>query len=279
MPLSRNRLQEELQFCPKTMNEISPKRWWLLIPFFTLVMKPFTIGFAQGYFPESSLVKPIAVSKSGRIKFREDWVYKSEHGTLSPLGIKIGYDRFDSIGQKVEEANYDLNGNALLEVTYSYDEWGREIQCLGLKDRNSFYRKWEYSFVDSIKCLEKRVYRNKSNKQRWLYRFDNFGNIVEETNYTPEGDFNYKYIIKYTKFNKPAELTEYSGSGTMYEKWIYLYNKQNQNIEVMQFDASGNLFRKYINKFDEYGNQKEVITLDSEEKELERTVSIYQYFK
>lgn len=261
------------------MNNISQRSLLLLCLFITFLLKPFTIGFAQGYFPEPSLSKPIAISKSGRIKFREDWVYKSEHGRWSPLGKKIGYDRFDSIGQKIEEANYDLSGNALLEVTYSYDEWGREIQCLGLKDRNSFYRKWEYSFIDSTKCLEKRVYRNQSNKQRWLYRFDDLGNIIEETNYSPEGDFNYKYAIKYTKLGKPAELTEYSGNGAMYEKWIYLYNKQNQNIEVMQFDASGTLFRKYLNKFDEYGNQKEVITLDSDEKELERTVSIYQYFK
>jgi hypothetical protein len=65
----------------------------------------------------------------------------------------------------------------------------------------------------------------------------------------------------------------------MYEKWIYLYNDKFQNIEVMQFNSEGELIKKYLNKYDSMGNRKEVITLDNLEKELERTVSVYQFFK
>jgi hypothetical protein len=242
------------------------------------ILEPVTIGFAQGYFPDATLSKPLELSKFGKIRVREDWVYIIENGKMSPKGFKVGYDKFDSLGRKIEEANYDFKGAATLEVTYSYDEWGREIQCLGLKERSNYYRKWEYEFIDSSKCLEKRIYNNPRSKERWLYKFDSKGNIIEETNYTASGDFNYKYAIKYTASNKPAQLIEYSGNGAVYEKWVYFYNKQNQNIEVMQFNSNGELYKKYLNKFDERGNMKEVYTLDKDEKELQRTVCIYHYF-
>ena len=261
------------------MNKISQRGLTLLILFLIHVIEPVSVSLAQGYFPDATLSKPIEISKSGRIKFQEIWLYRFVNGKISPLGLKIGYDRYDSLGQKVEEANYDLKGNPLLEVTYSYDEWGREIQCLGLKEKENFYRKWEYEFNDSTKNLEKRVYNNPFNKLKWVYHFDSAGNIVEETNYNSNGEFNYRYVIKYTEFGKIAELTEYSGSGAMYEKWIYLYNLKHQNIEVMQFDAAGELYLKFLNKYDEMGNRKEVYTLDKNDKELERTVSIYQFFK
>ncbi len=238
---------------------------------------PISNGFPQGYFPDATLAKPIELSQSGKVKFREDWLYSYENGKMSPKGFKIAYDRFDSLGQKIEEANYDLNGKTLLEATYSYDEWGREIQCVGIRNQRNFYHRWHYSFNDSSKTLEKFLTNN--NKQRWIYRFDSFGNIREEINFDEDGSVNYTYKINYTKFGKPAELTEYSGTGTMYEKWIYLYNDKFQNIEVMQFDSEGELIKKYLNKYDSMGNRKEVITLDNLDKELERTVSVYQFYK
>ncbi len=246
---------------------------------FLCLQRPASISLAQGYFPDVTLAKPTQVQKAARIKFREDWLYRIENGRMSPQGLKIGYDRFDSLGRKVEEANYDLTGKPLLEVTYSYDEWGREIQCLGLKEKQNFYRKWEYTFNDSTKCLVKKVYNNPTNKQKWVYQFDSMGNIIEEKSYNADGEFNYRFAISYTNFGKPAELTEFSGNGTMYEKWIYLYNKQFQNTEVMQFDAGGELFKKFVNKFDGFGNMIEVYTLDKYNKEIERTVSVYQFFK
>jgi hypothetical protein len=261
------------------MKLISRQKVILLVVVFVYMQWPASISNAQGYFPDVTLAKPIQVPKSARIKFREDWLYRFENGKMSPQGLLIGYDRFDSLGRKIEEANYDLSGKALLEVTYTYDEWGREIQCLGLKEKENFYRKWEYSFNDSLKCLIKTVYNNPFNKQRWVYHFDSVGNIFEEESFNANGEFNYRYKITYTKFGKPAELIEYSGNGTMYEKWIYLYNQRNQNIEVMQFDANGELFKKFQNKFDNLGNMKEVYTLDKYDKELERTISVYQFFK
>ncbi len=243
-----------------------------------LLFQAISTGQAQGFFPDATFSKPLLPTPSGKIKFREDWLYKFTNGKMTPLGIKIGYDRYDSLGMKVEEANYDLKGNPLLEVTYTYDEWGREAQCLGYRESKIFYRKWAYDFIDSSKCLEKRVFNNAS-KEKWIYRFDAAGNIVEEINYNANGELNYRYVIKYTTFNKPAEIVELSGNGTLYEKWIYLYNKRNQNIEVMQFDAGEELFKKYLNTFDEFGNQKEIMTVDKNGIELERTVSLYQFFK
>ena len=244
-----------------------------------LLLLPISGGIAQGYFPDATLTKPVPPSRSGKIKFREDWVYRFGDGKLSPLGVKIGYDRFDTLGLKIEEANYDAKGNPTLEVTYSYDEWGREAQCLGLRNQKNFYRKWAYEFIDSSKSLIKSVYNNTISKEKSIYRFDAKGNIIEEVSYDQNGDLLYRYVILYTNFNKPAELIEYSGNGTVYERWVYKYNSSNQNSEVLQFNSSNELFRKYKNLYDEFGNQKEVLTEDTSGNLIERTISVYQFFK
>ncbi len=243
------------------------------------LFKPLSSGIAQGFFPDATFSKPLPASSSGKIKFRQDWMYKFSEGKMSPLGIKTGFDRYDSTGLKIEEANYDLRGNPLLELTYSYDEWGRETQCIGIKENKNFYRKWSYDFIDSSKTLIKKVYNNSSNYEKWIYSFDLAGNIVEEINYNSAGELVYQYKIIYTKFNKPAELIELNGNGTMYEKWIYLYDKKLQNIEVMQFNASEEVYKKYFNKFDDFGNQIEILTVDKDEKKLEKTIFVYQFFK
>lgn len=39
---------------------------------------PISNGFPQGYFPDATLAKPIELTQSGKIKFREDWLYSYE---------------------------------------------------------------------------------------------------------------------------------------------------------------------------------------------------------
>ncbi len=233
---------------------------------------------AIGYYPDETFSKSLEFPKSGKIKFREDWVYKLYNGKIASTGVKIGYERYDMQGQKLEEANYTREGLPLLEITYTYDEYGREAQCLGLKQNRSFFNKWEYSFDDRNKTLEKHIFKGTSNKEKTIYRFNDLGNVVEEINYDASGDINYHYIISYTSFNKPAELIELDGNGEAYEKWLYIYNSEKQNIEVQQFDASMQLYKKYLNVFDKSGFQKEVLTFDKDGNELEKTISVYQYY-
>ena len=137
------------------MKQIKALRIKSSLLFLLIIFIPLTAGMAQGYFPDATLQKPMPSNQVGRVKFREDWVYKYGEGKMSPIATKIGYERFDTLGLKIEEAKYDMLGKALLEVTYSYDEWGRESQCLGLRASKSFYRKWAYEYIDTSKCLVK----------------------------------------------------------------------------------------------------------------------------
>jgi uncharacterized protein YkuJ len=235
-------------------------------------------GFAFGCFPDETFSKSAKIAQSGKIKFREDYVYPLNQGNVVSSGIKIGYERFDKLGQKLEEVSFSRDGKALLEVTYTYDEWGREAQCLGLKGNKSFFSKWEYQFNDSNKTLEKAVYNSSTNQEKTIYYFDSVGNIVEEINYSKEGDLIYHYLIVYTEFNKPLEITELSGNGVVYEKWKYFYDKNNQNIEIHQYNGSDELFKKYLNTYDVNGLQKEALSLDRNGNPIEKIVSVYQYF-
>ena len=100
----------------------------LVFSFLTLsILNPISSGLAQGYIPDVTLTKPAEISKSGKIKFREDWVYKYDQGNMTPLGVKIAYDRFDSLGLKIEEANYDMMGNSLLQQCYQRNRSGIPI--------------------------------------------------------------------------------------------------------------------------------------------------------
>ena len=151
--------------------------------------------FAQSYYPIVGLSLSAQVIKASKIKFREDYVYNYTDGKLSVLGNKIKFERFDTLGQKVEEVKFDEKGNSIFEVTYTYDNYGRELQCIGHKNKDMFYRRWDYSFNEATKSLEKTVYNNVFNLEKWIYRFDSLGNIVEETSYNADGEFNYRYLM------------------------------------------------------------------------------------
>ncbi len=231
-----------------------------------------------GCIPDESFSKSMKLPTAGKIKFREDYAYKINHGKIDPSGVKIGYERYDKLGQKLEEASYSSEGKSLLEITYTYDEWGREAQCLGLKENINFFNKWVYHFNEDTKTLEKAIYNRGASLEKTIYRFDSVGNIVDEISYSKTGELNYHYQISYTPFNKPAILIELAGNGEVYEKWTYTYNAQHQNIEVLQFNAASELYRKYINSFDTNGIQKEVLTTDKDGNALEKIVSIYQFY-
>ncbi len=233
---------------------------------------------AIGYFPDESFSKSIETPVSGKVKFREDWVYKLYNGKVASAGVKIGYESYDKQGQKIEEANFTKDGMPLLEVTYTYDDWGREAQCLGSKLATNFFTKWEYSFDEKSRTLVKKIYKSTSDKERTIYIFNEKGNISEEINFDKEGGINYHYKITYTSFNKPLELVEMDGNGDTYQKWVYEYNENRQNVEVKQFDATLDLYKKYKNIFDANGTQKEVHTFDKEGNEVEKTISVYQYY-
>lgn len=233
--------------------------------------------FAIGCIPDETFSKSVTIPKAGKIKFREDWVYKYENGNFSPAGVKKGYERFNQFGLKIEEANYDLSGNPMAEISYTYDEFGREAQCIGARGTTTFFSKWCYDFNDSAHVLIKTAF-NASSKEKYIFHFNESGNIDEEINYDKNGELNYHYKIRYTSFNKPAVLIEYGASGELYEKWEYLYNAENQNIEVREFNSTAELYKKYLNTFDKDGIQKEIITLDKDGNRLEKLVSVYQFY-
>lgn len=248
------------------------------LSFFILLLLRQIPAFAVGYFPETSLAQALEFPQNGKIKFREDWIYKIENNKVVSVGIQSGYEKYNSAGYKLEEAAYDHDGKVLLEATYTYDEWGREAQCLGFKDNKSFFNKWEYSFNEYDKVLEKKLYNCTNNNKKSIYHLDASGNVIKEINFDEEGTLNYRYEIKYTNFNRIAELIEYGANGELFEKWEFTYNAKHQNTEVIQYDSNQMLYKKYVIRFDEDGNLKEIMIYDKEGNAIEKRVSIYQYF-
>lgn len=233
--------------------------------------------FAIGVFPDETLFKSSEPFPTGKIKFREDWVY---HYTNGKAGIrqKSGYERYDDFGLKVEEAKFNSDGKVVLEATYTYDEYAREIQAIGTENNVSFFKKWTYNFDDNKKILTKTLFNNSVNHEMWIYKFDSAGNICEKVNFNKDGELNFKYAISYTDFNKTKELIEYDTNGKPYEKWLYIYSDKKLNTEVIHYNSSNEVLHRYINKYDENGLLQEVQTYDGENKLIEKTLSIYQYY-
>lgn len=233
--------------------------------------------FAIGVFPDETLFKSSEPLPSGKIKFREDWVYHYNDGNAG-VRQKSGYERYDDFGLKIEEAKFNAEGKAILEATFTYDEYARETQAIGYENNVSFFKKWTYTFDDSKKVLTKTLFNNSVNHEKWIYKFDSAGNICEKINFNKDGELNFKYAISYTDFNKTKELIEFDANGELYEKWIYIYSEKKQNIEVIHYNSSNEVLHTYLNKYDENGLLLEVQTYDGENKLIEKTISIYQYY-
>jgi hypothetical protein len=216
-------------------------------------------GFADAQKPGARL---IAMGLKGKVKQVIEYKYSSDEGIGAPENPEKSIINFDEKGNQLDETIYFKVGlikktffsytkgkitqrqyyNKKLNGTYiqTYDENGHEIEFDMSSDGDT-----------SIKIPK--------SKSKFVIKYDNKGNRIEEDGYFNGTTLTNKTIFIYNKENQVVEedRVRYSSIGVKKEKCINKYDSKGYIIRSETYDLLGKLKDEYAvsySNFDKQGN-------------------------
>jgi len=129
-----------------------------------------------------------------------------------------------------------------------------DLSELNLNGKVKILTEIEYKILPNIGKIKEGDMLNK-----FIYSFNEKGNIIETNLYDPDDNLDGKYSYTYdnNKGNK-TEMISYNPDGSKDESCTYKYDSKGNMIEEVWYNTDGKLSKKYRYKYDEKGNQIEM---------------------
>ena len=248
----------------------------IVIAFLLVPLSPYSS--AQIYNNDFSKEQKLNLFKGNKVWMVYGWTFSYPKGVQEKKGKKTSFERFDRNGNRTEELYYDTKGNTMFTCEFLYDEKGNEIKKMGAELDEVIYEKWKYTMMDNGNKIEKSSEYKKNKDQKWIYTLDDRTNIAEEVYYDVSGTISYKMQYIYDAKENLIEKREYDPYGNVYRKWIYKYDDKGNNIEMYHYVSNNQLYRIYQMRYDKKGNMKSKFTFDKDEKIIDLTVYVYQFY-
>ena len=158
------------------------------------------------------------------VKTQTQWAHEFVDGKPSVKGFKSCVSKYDTRGNKTEEANYNEAGEIISVIVYQYDSRDNRVNYERYKNNR---QKLEYS--------QKIVYDTKGNKIR---------------EYGWDGATVYSNLYKYNENNKLSEIN-YSVDNVLVERRKLFYS--GNKIDIQIFDSNNKLTYRQENTYNEKG--------------------------
>jgi YD repeat-containing protein len=168
--------------------------------------------------------------------------------TFGTTVFKITYC-YDNDGNKIEIKHYDYDGNLTNTFLSSYDDQGNLVS-----ENHPYYGLRKYVYNSNGSLIEHSQHNGES-EQKTIYKYDENGNNVEMTSYTPDGSLLSKTLSQFDAKGRLISASGYDGEGKL-------------GVEIInRYDEGGNLYETEtlnqdylrIERYDEQGNQIERI--------------------
>lgn len=247
----------------------------IFVIFLILPLTPSSL--AQIYNSDFSHQQKQSIFRNNKVWMVYSWTYRYMNGVQEKKGNKTSFERFDHNGNRVEEHNYDFSGNTVFSCEFSYDDKGNEIKKMGAEADEVIYEKWKYSNMNDNR-IEKRSEYRKAKEQKWILSMDEKQNVLEEMYYDATGTLSYKIEYVYDKNEKLTNKIQYDPYDNIYRKWDYKYDDRGNNTEMNIYTSGNQLFRSYRMHYDKKGNMKSKFTLDKDDKVIELSIYVYQFY-
>lgn len=233
---------------------------------------------AQIYNEDFSRSQKTNVFKENKVWMVYGWTFVYPKGVQEKKGKKTSFERFDRDGNRTEEIYYDTKGNPNFSCQFMYDDKGNPVKKMGGSGDEVIYEKWNYTSPDGGKTVERKSEYKKSKNEKWIYNFDEQGNILSESYYDISGTISHKWDFIYNDKQHVTEKKEYDSYGTVYQKWVYKYDEKGNNTEMRHFVSNNQLYRIYDMRYDKKGNMKSKFIFDKDENIINLTVFVYQFY-
>ena len=238
----------------------------------------FVLSTAQIYNEDYSKTQKSNLYKENKVWMVYGWSFIYPKGVQEKKGKKTSFERFDRSGNRSEEIYYDKKANPSYSCQFLYDENGNEVKKMGNSGDEVIYEKWIYTSSDNGQKVERKSEYKKSKNQKWVSIIDAEKNKMEEFYYDVNGAIAYKLQFSYDGNQLVTEKKEIDPYGNIYQKWVYKYDDKGNNVELHHYVSNNQLYRIYQMRYDKKGNMKSKFEFDKDEKVIQLTVFVYQFY-
>jgi len=242
---------------------------------FLSILTIFLFNFTKEIIVKNDLDK---MNLKGKVKSIKEVSYKalvkSEKIVKGKKERFQSYDEMDKLfmfneqGNEIERKEFYSEGSLNERYTKLYNKEGNLLETVVYNADGSFFYRATYIYDENNRCIE-----CKGAESKWIYKYNELGNLIEEYKYYILGDeMENKKTYEYDKNNNKISESSYSEDSLDY-KWTYKYDENKKLIEFNE-GTDGVFNYKWIYKYDKKGN---LIEEDKYSFGLLQTKSIYKY--
>ena len=193
----------------------------------------------------------------GKVEIMSESIYTPEGGKKKIATKKVF--KYDANGNRTELAAYKPDGTINSTIRSTYDANGKltseeTLLANGAVDLNSSIK--TDANGNKIEQQDIRPGGNALFNYKYLYSYDEKGQLLEWLAYRGNGAFFFKYDFKYDDKGNKTEWIRRAAGGSVIGKVIYKYDAKNNLVEETEYDKDGNIKATYTYSynFDRKGN-------------------------
>jgi hypothetical protein len=168
--------------------------------------------------------------------------------------------KYDPLGNKIEETEYNGDGESMIKSTYKYDSLGNLIKESSYSF-NMLMLVYTHKYDSLGNKIEWSMYKNDGSlMSKIIYRYDYYSNMIEFSEYRGNGSIvynNWNKIYKYDSLGNKIEESLYNRNDSLDWKYTYTYDKNGNRVEYSEYDKNGRLESITTYKYDILGNKIE----------------------
>ncbi|TMI95273.1 MAG: hypothetical protein E6H08_06515 [Bacteroidetes bacterium] len=161
--------------------------------------------------------------------------------------------KYDANGNRLELSNYNADGKMNSTIRSTYDVSGKLIKEETLLGNGT---------VDMVSTIKTDANGNKIEQQdvrptgniifnyKYIYKYDEKGQLIERIAYRGNGTFLFRYIFKYDDKGNKTEWIQQGSDNSVIGKVIYKYNEKNNPVEEIHYGQDGTIKETYTYKYD-----------------------------
>jgi protein TonB len=171
---------------------------------------------------------------NGKVKSVKKRVYDATEKFGGTVKVNFLYEKifvFNKSGNKIEEKNYDKDGELSYKWKFKYDEDENVIEQNQYNKDGKLILKGKYKNDENGKIIEVNFYNPKSElESTWKYEYDKDENLIK-VNFDQDGSNQYVYV-----YDENENLIEIKDSEDWF-RWRFKYDKNgNKTVENAYYD-------------------------------------------
>jgi len=221
-------------------------------------------------FPLKGKVKSIQSKETHRYK---------KNGVFTPWEKSYGrLTLFNAQGYKTEFSEFLANDSLNYKILYNYFPKEKKSEQVYLNKEQKPGNKTVCKHDDKGNRIEETRYIDNQLDRRYVYTFDNAGNMTTMTGYKKDGTMSSKTTWLYdNKNNRTYYFVETPGYANSSRK--YVYDEKGNNIEETWHNGSGATDFRFVRNYDANGNKIEELKYKGTDKLLDMVRYKYEYDK